>query len=155
MLHYNIIRKIFILKLTYVAVREVHICIWYTFTILGYREAQTQQTPDDGNDPELQEAIRRSLNEHQTSSSSSMHPRHNSGPIGFEHLESEARNEHAGGIGFEHLGSETRNEGDIGFEHLNNEGLSIRHRSHDSGNTQMSAEQLRAARIARFERSNY
>ena len=129
--------------------------IKYIFLILGYREAQARQTLDDsGNDPELQEAIRRSLNEHHTSPSS-RHPRHSSGPIGFEHLESEARNDHAGGIGFDHLGSETRNQDDIGFEHLNREEASVRHRSHDSGNRQMSADQLRAARIARFERNNY
>lgn len=116
---------------------------------LGYRVTHTQHT-QDGSDPDLQEAIRRSLNERHPTN-----PQHHRGPIGFEHLESEARNDAAGAIGFEHLTSETRNGNDIGFEHLNREGTSIRHRSHDAENRQMSAEQLRAARIARFERSNY
>ena len=102
-------------------------------------------------DPELQEAIHRSLNE---DGRSSLNPQHNRGPIGFEHFESEARHDHAaGGIGFEHL-SETGNENDIGFERLNREEASnIRYRPHGSSG-QMSVEQLRAARIARFESSN-
>jgi len=107
-------------------------------------------------DPELQEAIRRSLNE-DNRSLSSLNPQHNRGPIGFEHLESEARQDHAGGIGFEHLVSETGNGNDIGFEQLNREEVSnVRYRPQSTENSsrQMSAEQLRAARIARFERSN-
>ena len=109
----------------------------------------------DGSDAELQEAIRRSLNERHHTSPSSTNRQHNSGPIGFEHLESEARNDRAGSVGFEHLESEVRNGDDIGFEHVNRGGTSVRHRSHGSENGQMSTEQLRAARIARFERNNY
>lgn len=125
---------------------------------LGYRAPQTRQAMDGSeDDPELQEAIRRSLNEDNRTSSSN--PQHNSAPIGFEHLESQARHDHGDAIGFDHLASETSNGGDIGFEHLNREGTAsnVRHRSHDSETTprQMSVEQLRAARIARFEQSNY
>lgn len=125
---------------------------------LGYRVPRSQQTMVDGSDsdPELQEAIHRSLNE--DSHSLSLNPQHNRRPIGFEHLESEARHDHAaGGIGFEHLVSETGNGNDIGFEQLNREEPSnIRYRPHgtESSSRQMSAEQLRAARIARFERSS-
>lgn len=125
--------------------------------LLGYRApVQTQQVRGDSdNDPELQEAIRRSLNE--DSHTSSTIPSHSREPIGFEHLESEARHHGDGRIGFEHLESETRNGGDIGFEHLDREepSGSVRYRSHGSENRVMSTEQLRAARIARFERSNY
>ena len=91
------------------------------------------------NDPELQEAIRRSLNEDNHISSSSNPVHHNQGPIGFEHLEANDGN-------------------DVGFEHLNREESStIRHRSHGNSegrSGQLSTEQLRAARLARFERNN-
>lgn len=123
--------------------------------LLGYRApAQTQQVRDDSdNDPELQEAIRRSLND----DSHTNPPHRRAGPIGFEHLESEARHHGVGRIGFEHLESETRNGDDIGFEHLNRKeaSSSVRYRPQGSENREMSTEQLRAARIARFERSNY
>ena len=109
---------------------------------------------DGSNDPELQEAIRRSLNE--DSHTPSTNTPHSRGPIGFEHLESEARHHGDGRIGFEHLESETGNGDDIGFEHLNREEAnSVRYRSRGSENREMSTEQLRAARIARFERNNY
>jgi len=105
----------------------------------GYRsQPPAQQTSD--NDPELQEAIRRSLAEER--------PYHNQGPIGFEHFEAAEQND----IRFGHLerDDQQRHQGSqsgIGFEHLDREhNNTVRHRG-----AQMSAEQLRAARIARFE----
>ena len=92
---------------------------------------------------------------HTPSSSLSSNPQHNTGPVGFEHLESEAR--HDSGVD---MASETRNGNDIGFEQLNREEASsnMRYRGSRDSETrsrQMSTEQLRAARLARFERSNY
>ena len=129
---------------------------WNDTLALGYRAPQSQRTHDNGeDDPELQEAIRRSLYEDGPPSTTTR-PQQRRGPVGFEHLESEARRDNDERIGFEHLESDTRDGNNIGFDHLNREApVGVRHRSHGLENTQMSPEQLRAARIARFERSNY
>jgi len=122
-------------------------CDMNVILLLGYRSQPPPPSQHAGNDdPELQEAIRRSLAEER--------PPHNQSPIGFEHLQTTGQNN----IGFGHLEREASNnlqhhgqgsQSDIGFEHLEREeNSSVRHRG-----SQMSAEQLRAARVARFERN--